>query len=169
MRSERGVTMLELLVTLTIAGILLAIGAPSLVDFLSTNRVASASNQLMGSLGFARSEAIKRGRTVTLCKSADGTSCTTLGGWEQGWIVFPDGSTQGIIDGTDAPLKVVQAFSGLTISGGGNFPNWFSYLANGSGDGATLNNGTFSLCNSPNGRNIIINDTGRVRSSAVAC
>jgi type IV fimbrial biogenesis protein FimT len=165
--------MLELLVTLSIAAILLAIGAPSLVDFLNNNRVASASNQLIGSLAFARSEAIKRGSTVTLCKSANGTSCSTSGNWEQGWIVFIDGNTQGIVDGSgataDAVIRVTQAFSRLTISGGTNFPNWFSYISTGWSDGVSLNNGTFSVCSAPNGRNVVVSDTGRVRSSEVTC
>jgi type IV fimbrial biogenesis protein FimT len=165
--------MVELLVTLTIAAILLAIGAPSMRDFILSNRVGGAGNQLMASMSLARSEAIKRGRTVTLCKSANGTSCTTSGGWEQGWIVFADGNTQGTLDGSgataDVALRVVQTFSGLTISGGANFPNWLSYTSTGASDGASLNNGTFSVCSSPSGRDVIINDTGRVRSSAVTC
>lgn len=169
MSLQRGVTMMELMVTLSIAAILLTIAAPSMRDFIIDNRVAGASNQLMASFAFARSEAIRRGVTVTLCKSANGATCANAGGWEQGWIIFPDGGVQGTVDGGDAPIRVVEAFTNLTISGGANFTNWFSYLSNGASDGAALNNGTFSVCSSPSGRDIVINDTGRVRVSAVAC
>ena len=41
----------------------------------------------MASALLARSEAIKRNATVTLCRSADGLSCAASGGWQQGWIV----------------------------------------------------------------------------------
>ena len=43
----------------------------------------------------ARSEAIKRNASVTMCRSSNGTSCATSGGWQQGWIIFSDSGAGG--------------------------------------------------------------------------
>lgn len=167
MRNTQGVTLIELLVTLSVAAILLGIAVPSLRDFLVTNRLSSASTELVGALSMARSEAIKRVTTVTVCKSANGVACTTAGGWDQGWIVFVDGNTQGTIDGVgaaaDTPLRVGSPRSGLSISGGANFPNWISYRSTGFSNGAALNNGTFSICIGTEGLDVVVSSTGRAR------
>ena len=89
MRQQRGFTMIELLITITIAVILLTIAAPSFQSFIAQNRVESASNQLLASFAYARSEAIKRGARITVCKSSDAANCGGAG-WEEGWIIFLD-------------------------------------------------------------------------------
>lgn len=87
-----GLTLVELMVTVAVAAIVLAIGVPQLQSLLAGNQVLTVSNGLATSLNFARSEAIKRGMRVTLCPSSDGQQCATntTPGWEQGWIVFLD-------------------------------------------------------------------------------
>jgi type IV fimbrial biogenesis protein FimT len=66
----RGFTLLELLVTLSIAAILLAVGVPSYVTFIDNNRVTSQANDLLYGFNMARSEAIKRGAEVRLVSVA---------------------------------------------------------------------------------------------------
>jgi len=73
--------------------------------FLQDNRLATANNDLVGSINLARSTAVSRGETASICASSNGTSCTSTS-WEQGWIVFSDTGTAGVIDGTDQILKV---------------------------------------------------------------
>lgn len=84
-----GFSLLELMVTITVVAVLLAIGVPSLRNTIQRNRVSSASNDLLASLSYARTTAIDRGQLVSLCPSADGSSCT-IGGqaFEPGWIVY---------------------------------------------------------------------------------
>lgn len=84
----RGFTLIEMLMTMAIAAILLTIGIPSFRYVTNSNRIAGELNGLLGDLQFARAEAIKEGRTVTVCVSSDGANCANSTTWQSGWIVF---------------------------------------------------------------------------------
>jgi type IV fimbrial biogenesis protein FimT len=111
----RGFTLLELLMTVAIMAILLAIGVPSFKYVTSANRASSEINGLLGDLQFARGEAIKEGQTVTICASANGTSCSGSTSWDTGWIVFSDAPPLGTIEGNDAILKIQAPFSSTDV------------------------------------------------------
>ena len=69
--------MIELLVTLTVAGILFAIGVPAFNSFLQNDRDLGQINSLVSSFNYARSEAVKRASQngITVCPSPDGATC----------------------------------------------------------------------------------------------
>src|ERR1700760_1109011 len=77
-----GFTLLEVLMTIAVAAILMGIAIPSFRYITNANRIASELNGLLGDLQFARSEAIKEGRTVTVCQSGDGATCTNSTSWQ---------------------------------------------------------------------------------------
>ncbi len=109
-----GFTLIEALIVMAIAAILLGIGVPSFRYVTRANRMSSDINGLLGDLQFARSEAIKRGLTVTVCASADAStsSCTNdASAWVTGWLVFSDAGTQGTFDGNDVVLRQQAAFT----------------------------------------------------------
>lgn len=111
--AARGFTLTELVVTMSIVAILLAIGAPSFKYVTASNRATSEVNGLLGDLQFARAEAIKEGQTVSVCPSVDGLTCSGNGAaWQTGWLVFSDTGTIGIIDGTDFVVHSQRAFAG---------------------------------------------------------
>jgi type IV fimbrial biogenesis protein FimT len=111
--TQHGFTMVELIVVISIVGVLMAIGAPSYRYVTTANRISSEINGLVGDLQFARSEAIKEGQTVSVCATTDGTTCTGAGAtWTTGWLVFMDASIVGTIDGTDTVLRMQQPLSG---------------------------------------------------------
>jgi len=83
-----GFTLTELLVTLSVAGILMAIGAPSFKYVTTSNRASSEINALLGDMQMARGEAMKEGRFVTICASIDGATCAGSTAWNSGWILF---------------------------------------------------------------------------------
>ena len=85
---SRGFTLLELMITLTVAAILLGVGVPSFVDMVRSNRAATNINELSTAFAIARSEAIRRGANVRVCRSSDGATCGAS--WADGWIVFVD-------------------------------------------------------------------------------
>jgi type IV fimbrial biogenesis protein FimT len=111
--SERGLTLVELLVTLTIAAILASAAVPSFTFALSSYRISGQVNGWIGDLQYARAEAIKRGQTVTLCASSNGTSCTTAtSNWQSGWIVFADANGNATVDAGESVLRSQALLAG---------------------------------------------------------
>ena len=109
----RGFTMIEMLMTIAIAAILMAIAIPSFRYITNANRIAGEMNGLLGDLQLARAEAIKDGHAVTVCQSSDGLSCTTnWNSWQSGWIVFSDPTNVGVYDAGEVYVRKQKAFSG---------------------------------------------------------
>lgn len=94
-----GLTLIELVVTVSISVILMMVALPAFNDATIGGKLTSYANQLVSSAYLARGEAIKRDAAVTLCVTADGSSCMNDADeasrrWEKGWIVLaPDGVT----------------------------------------------------------------------------
>lgn len=93
LRDQRGLTAIELMVTLAILAILIGIAAPSMTRFVVQWRLSNAVNAVTGSLRTARTEAIARARPVVVCQLRAGTAveCETGSGgndFAAGWIVF---------------------------------------------------------------------------------
>jgi type IV fimbrial biogenesis protein FimT len=107
-----GFTLVELMITISVAAILVAVGVPSFRYVTTSNRVSSEINGLLGDMQFARAEAIREGQTVTVCASANGATCSGSTNWKTGWLVFSDTGVIGTLDGTDPLLKMQRTFSG---------------------------------------------------------
>ena len=110
MSKLHGFTIIELLIVLAIVAIMMAIGVPSYQFIANTSRVASEVNALVGDMQFARSEAIKRGVTVSLCAAASSV-CTGASSWNKGWIVFTDTNGNGALDTGDTIVRIQPAFN----------------------------------------------------------
>lgn len=98
-----GFTLIELMVTISIATILLSVAVPSFTKLIRSNQITTGANELVSSLILARSEALKRSGSVSVCASMDQVSCSGTE-FSAGWIVFADCEAvpNGTIDaGTD--------------------------------------------------------------------
>lgn len=172
-----GFTLLELMTTLAVAGIMLAVGVPSYLTVVRNNRAATNANELVSALTVARSEAIRRGDRVSLCRSDDGASCG--GTWEDGWIVFLDGAA------TDTGAPVVSQVLGtwpapngeasvITRSNGGDVDvTWVRFLPRGDTRTTEPLPLTYNIqiddCTGNVARDIEINAVGRASVTKVAC
>jgi type IV fimbrial biogenesis protein FimT len=168
--ASRGFTLVEFLVVLAIASILLGGAIPSFTSFFRSVNLTSTTNDLFASMLMARSEAAKRRSRVALCKSANGTSCTTQGGWEQGWIVFHDTNSDGLRQGGEEIVWRAQAMPGdIRVQGNITVAKYVSYAPTGEAKfaGGGFQAGTITLCNasssSQNARQIVISSSGRPR------
>ena len=172
---RRGFTPVELLVVLAVGSILLAIAVPGYGFLVNTSRVAAVTNDLVSSLQLARSEAIKRGTRVTVCKTANAgvamRVCDAAAKWHEGWLVFVDEGTPGVIDANDFLLRVHEhAHADVTITANSHLSHFISYLSDGrSRGGAGPGNGTFEICVSGSRRDIVINNAGRPRLVYGSC
>lgn len=174
-RKQRGFTLVETMVTLSLATITAVAGLPALKDVSNAMRLNSASEGYFHSLMLARSEAIKRGARVVLCKSADLQSCTTQGRWEQGWLVFHDANNNAKLDAGEIVLARQEALpQGVRLTGNQPVASYVSYtsLGNTVTVGGGFQAGTFTLCNQSagqsNAREIVIASSGRPRTKKIS-
>lgn len=92
MNTQKGVTLYELLITLLVIGIVLALGVPNMVEFRQNSRMTATANDLIAAFQLARTESARSKANITICASSDpmGASADCDGTWDQGYIVFVD-------------------------------------------------------------------------------
>ena len=169
---NKGFSLVELIVALTIAGVLMAIAAPALQKFVSSNRLTSQVNDLMADINLSRSEAIKRNVTTGVCvTAAGGASCVTSGNWANGWLVYyvcPTGDPSGCTAGNNVVLKVHEALTGKNTLTSPGSVDQIVYSNNGLISSGT---GQFTLTDPKTSGNriVCISATGHTNLSGVNC
>lgn len=160
-----GFTLIELLTTIVVAGLILTIGLPAFMDTVQNNRLSAKINELVTDFNLARSEALKRGKFVTLCKpNTSATACDDSAGWRDGWIVFADDNGNGSVDSSDVILRVHGTLTGLTSV------HYLKDRVTFTGSGFTIGvvNGTITFCDSRGAgkaKGLVLSNTGRLRSA----
>jgi type IV fimbrial biogenesis protein FimT len=119
MYKPHGVTLPELLIVIAIVGILATLAVPSFQRVIQANAISSGVDIFMADLRFARSESIKRGGGVVMCRSnAPEASSPTCGtgstlGWQSGWIIFHDLNNNSNKTATETLLRVQAPFPAI--------------------------------------------------------
>ncbi len=165
-RRWRGHSLVELLVGMAIAAALLAMAVPTWRGVIADEQLMNHARLLAGSMRTARSEAIKRGHRVNLCKSANGRQCADTGGWEQGYLMHGDYGRTGDVDGPDTVLRYEPPPKDIRVSANRPLRDYVSYTAFGHARllSGALQMGTFTLCK-PGRRavEVVLVASGRVR------
>ncbi len=170
-KQNDGFTLIELIITLTIAGILIALAAPAMQTFIQDQRLTNQANEFITDLNIARSEAVKRGGSnIVICKqggTAASPSCSTSAAWSAGRVVFVDADSDGVIDSNETILRVTETLDGSnTLNSIGTTTNSFTFSSTGL---TTLSTGTeiaMRFCDSrgsTKGVTVYVNFTGRAR------
>ncbi len=177
----RGFTLIELMVTIAIAAILITLAAPSFKGLIQSNSISSSVNMFMADLRYARSEAVRRGGTVVMCRSdspeaANPTCGSGSGpggnGWVSGWIIFYDESGDGNRTSAEPLMRVQAPVSAVDsiVEGGASSSTKFRFTGTGRllnlnsatslqfGGGDFANNRQRVLCVSLGGRARIAGD-----------
>lgn len=165
--NARGLTLIELLITLSILGVLLAIGIPSFQQQLESSRTRTAADSLLQAIHLTRSKAISTNRRATLRK---------LGDWQSGWEIFYDRDFDGERDAGEEQITTGPALTGVTVSANGPLTNYVSFIGSGESRYAgTMNSGgfqagTFTICpeTGGNGYQLVLSRSGRARVETLA-
>lgn len=129
-RHERGFTLIELMVTLAVAGILMVIAIPSFKKITLKNRLSTTANQFVDALNTARMEAVKRNNYAQFCSNvAANNGGDTMGGkcgTQMGAVILrEDANTntyyqaQAPVTSVTTPLKISGNMRGVRFDGQG--------------------------------------------------
>lgn len=110
--SVAGFTLIEMMVVVAIVAILAAMTAPSFNRFVVSSRVISATNDLVAALHLARSEAVTRNASVSLCPGS-GDACANSDDWSGGWQVVAGNSVLRLWDAPGGSLSVSGPAGGI--------------------------------------------------------
>jgi len=168
LRRQRGLTLLEVGVVLALSVIVAMLALPTWRHWLAKQELANRAQTLATALERARTEAIKRGYRVNLCKSADAATCTDDGDWSQGWILHVDAAAEGQPARDEPPIAYDPPVARpIRVDGNGPVDDYVSFTPLGEPRrlSGALQMGTFTVCRSGQDEvQVVLAATGRVRT-----
>lgn len=114
-----GFNILELMITVAIAGIVALIGIPAMTTTVEDARVRSVTNDLTTSFNLARSEAVRAGTEYRVMGRPDPDN-SNAPSFQMGWCVVPEGDDcsddNAVVRIFDAPGNVDFSVSGTRVT-----------------------------------------------------
>lgn len=167
-KPSEGFTLVELMVVIAIVAILAALAFPSFEGSMRSNRVATTTNEMLASISFARSEAVRSARASNLCASADGATCG--GTWNDGWLVQTDTNADPAVE-TWQVIRVVQGHPKMALAG--TAPSSIEFDYRGRPDPGDIGTITVQPDTCPSGQTLIrtlnITRIGQVNTAKGSC
>ncbi|MEP6942773.1 MAG: GspH/FimT family pseudopilin [Betaproteobacteria bacterium] len=164
---SRGFTLIELIVSVALLGALLALAPAAYGDWMASQQLANHARLLTETLDLARSEAIKHGYRVNVCKSSNGRRCDDRAGWEAGWVMFVDENRDGEIDDEQQIIRREGAAPAqITLAANRPVADYVSYTSLGHARllSGALQMGTFVVCKpGQNAIKVVLANSGRAR------
>ncbi len=161
---QRGMTLVEVVVTLGIMSIIAAIAMPPFGRLLELARVRTAVSDLSTDLALARINAISHNRSYILCPSDDGVLCRADGRWDGGWIGFHGKGSQPVVPASGPSTVRQRRGDGIRMVSGAGRP-YVRYLPDGRNAGTNL---TVNVCARERlAARVVVNNAGRIRSERV--
>lgn len=116
-RRAAGFTLVELMVTIAVAAVVVAVGVPSFLRTLARHTIASQAEELQDAVRIGRTEAMKRSGPVVLCRTEESnpSHCAGSGGSWQTWVLFTDVARSGSFAAGDTVLRQRQDASRRTV------------------------------------------------------
>lgn len=163
MDRQSGITVIELLVSIAILGIIFAIAIPSYGSAMARVKMGEAESAIFTSINNAVNFSFIGGTRAVLCPSSNGVSCDNSFDWSRGWLVFEDKNANRERDAEDIKLASIDQISTelQILSSEGR-----TRIAFQSGGGNFGSNAHFKLCDkrSPQrSRSLFLSNTGRIR------
>ena len=165
-----GFTLVELMTALSVAAVWVVLAAPALRDLIGGQRLTLSTHALVGSLSYARSEAIRRSTQVTVCPSVNESTCDAGSAWNRGWIVFVDLDGDGQASEGETVLRVSGKQSDEIATGGSSLSS-VSYGPDGKArkPSGAWQFGSIYLCGAQRSKRIVLSASGRVRQEHAQC
>lgn len=157
-----GFTVLELMVTLSIASILLVAGGPALRTFSENQQMKAALNSLQNDLLKGRSEAVYRNARIVACPGTPEQGCAGSNDWSSGWIVFLDENADRQMQQQETLVRRGHGPENLVIRSSSGRTD-IRFFPDGSAPGS---NGSITFCGTggpDRARKLVISNLGRIR------
>jgi type IV fimbrial biogenesis protein FimT len=164
---NNGFTLIDLITTLSVLAIILAIGLPNLSSHIQQSRVKTATNSLLEAIQLTRIQAVSSSKRATLRKQNE---------WNEGWEIFIDQDNNGSRGSNENIVLQRDKLTGVRITANRPIKNYVSYISTGESRNASGTNGggfqagTFTVCPTAKGKGVelILARGGRVRTVEIS-
>ena len=182
MRNQLGLSLLEVVIAVAVAGLLLSLAVPSFQAMQARRAVAAAIATIESDFALARSEAIRQGHSVTICSSSTAGECLADAAsgdddWTTGWIIYAQPTTSGSSSSTSSsapstapaspassPLRVQGRLAGIQSIQASD--NQFTFRPTGLGKSSSDRIVITPQADSTQARWLCMSTAGRLRVSA---